>query len=546
MKSITSKIVRSLNEAMDPTKVVENEPVTGVNAPKQVHQCTDCATFYLVDEATNESVCPECGAKGTPYGDVKECTGEEVPNDRDPLTEDEEAEIKSEAEVIVGEALRTLDRNDYKKFNESYRPRVRITSKGELEALVEFKGHVITASRRMTSRQKTAYNLSEKYIPAVVTPADTKKFESIRLHRQELMIKNESRAIKIQACKILERQGAKYNFKKFNESMDKFLNERIGVITKKFEDIAGDEELGKSELDKMTPDEIGDQVNTVIEDTGLEVVTNDVDIDGDTATVNVRVQDSDGVEVHTKEVEDVLSDVFDAPVEIVGPYQSEGDKSVADLAVVINPDADAVNEDDELCPECGKNPCECHKELGEYDDPKMMSSEKKYESFRRRRNEQFVTGIGDTTLFALVSNETAGDKSNAPEFLAQDDSLISGNEDGAEDLARIFVSEEAAKKYLVSAGIEDKFTPVSISIIQNENLDDGIPANSDDDSIKESDEDSFETEDGTYFKEDGYCYCKDKDGKVREIDESEYDAACTSSEMDRIKESYKRRSAKRK
>jgi len=543
MKSIASKIVRSLNEAMDPTKVVENEPVAEVNAPKQVHQCTDCATFYLVDETTNESVCPECGGKGTPFGDVKECTGEEVPKNKDPLTEDEEAEIKSEAEVIVGEALRTLDRNDYKKFNESYRPRTRITSKGELEVLIESKGHVVTASRRMTSRQKTAYNLSEKYVPAVVTPADTKKFESIRLHRQELMIKNESRAIKIQACKILERQGAKYNFKKFNESMDKFLNERIGVISKKFEDIASDDEIGKSELDKMTPDEIGDQVTAVIEDTGLEVVTNDVDIDGDTATVNVRVQDSDGVEVHTKEVEDVLTDVFDTPVEIVGPYQSEGDKSVADLAVVINPDDKIEEGDKDLCPECGKNPCECD-DLGECDDP-MLSSEKKYESLRRRKNEQFVTGVGDTPLFALVSNETASDKSNAPEFLAQDDSLISGNEDGAENLARIFVSEEAAKMYLASAGIEDKFTPVSISIIQNESMN-GVPSNSDTDEVVAEGDDSFETEDGTYFKEDGYCYCRDKDGKVREIDESEYDAACTSSEMDRIKESYKRRSARKK
>lgn len=575
MKDITSKIVHSLNEAIDTSNPsVENEPEVGVNTPKQVHKCDNCADFYLVSEKANESVCPECGSTGHPYGDVI-TEEDEADFDSDPAKisnprldenddeDDEEVEeLKSEAEVLVDEALKLLDRNDYKRFNEGYRPRSRVTRRGELEMLVEStNGKFVTARRRMTSRQKTAYNLSERYqVNTAKTSANAKKNESIKAHRQELMIKNESRAIKLCACRLLERQGVKYDFKKFNEGMNKFIASR--KISESLARINEDDEIGTSELEKMNPDEIGDQVTDVIEDTGLEIVANDVDIDGDTATVNVRVQDSDEVEVHADEIKDVLQDVFDAPVEIVGPYESEGDKTIQDLAVVINPDAEAepTNEDiDDVCPECGEpmDNCKCNED----DDPMLSSeedAEKKYESLRRRtrrnesirrrrsrrRNEAFQIGDGENSKFALVSNMTLGDKNNAPEFLAKDGSLVSGDQPDAEDKAEIFDSFEAAQKFMQDKGIEDDYTPKGITIITNEDIEQNpgefIEDNNDDK------RDLFETEEGSYFEEDDKYFCEACDGTIREVDESEFeDAKATASELDKIQESFRQRNRAR-
>lgn len=226
------RIVSSLNESISTATVpeVENEKESGVNAPVQVHQCDDCASFYLVSDKANESVCCECGGTGHPYADINKLGENIEPENTDkisdihPLTEEEEAEIKSEAEVVVNEALRTLDRSDYKKFNECYAPRCRITNKGELEVLVESNGHTVTAKRRMTSRQKASYNLSESYKKSVIdSSARAKKNESIRTHRMTLRMMNEARSIRVHAAKVLERQGAKYDYAKFNESMNKFI-----------------------------------------------------------------------------------------------------------------------------------------------------------------------------------------------------------------------------------------------------------------------------------------------------------------------------------
>lgn len=571
MRDFSSKIVHALNEAYE-VPSVENEPEVGINAPKQVHQCENCADFYIVDEPTNESVCPECGGEGHPFGDIVECDADpakissprldEEDEVEDELTIEEEEELKSEADALVTEGLKLLDRNDYKRFNEAYRPRSRVNSKGELEMMVESHGHVITSSRRMTSRQKSAYALSEKYVPAVPT-VNSKKNEAIKAHRQLLMMKNESRAVKIQACRLLERMGVKYDYKKFNEGMNKFLAGRN--LAEAIARINEDDEIGKSELEKMTPDEIASDVTDVIEDTGLEIITNDVDIEGDTATVNVRIQDSDEVEVLASEVQDVLQDVFDAPVEIAGPYESEGDKSVKDMAIIINPDAD-VTESDEIDSEEDK--------LEESDDPlnpsddviddeqKMTESVRRRRSRRSRKNEAFVTGTGNIPLFALVTLNTSGDKANQPMFLAQDDSLIGGNEPNAEDLARLFVSFEAAQQYLQSAGIENEYEPVSISVVQNEDIDASIDQSapefgSEKDAIKENndvmdpdadqilEDDEFEVDDKKYFSEDEKYY-ESVNGEEREIDKSEYDdAKATASEIEKIEESFNRRRNRR-
>lgn len=550
----TSRIVSSLNEGINTSvaPVIEHERTVGSDAPVQVHQCDDCACFYTVSEKMDESVCPKCGGVGEPYANLSPIK-EGMENDEDdPTNENDEDEIRSEAEVVVSEALRALERSDFKKFNESYRPRTRMTTKGELEVIMEStNGKAITVARKMTSRQKAAYQLSEKFsIKSANSSAKNAKNESIKLRRQELVMRNESRAVKVQAGRILERMGVRYNHQKFNEQMSKFISNR--PYNKMLESINNDDEIGKSELDKMTPDEIGDSVNTVIADTGLNVVNNTVDIDGETATVTVRVEDSPELEVHADEVGDVLSDVFDAPVEVVGPTTTDGDSTLADLAIVINPD-DSINEEDGD----GRNPLDTNPDdlLTEDDGcpmssekKRMMSSEKgrmmsseKNESMRRRKrskvNEKFTTAIGDSPLFALKATDCAvGD----PCFLANDDSLVSGNEDGAENLARVFVSQEAAANFVKSAGLEGKFEPVSISVITNEC--DGTDNDYVDPNKINEGEEPFETKDGSYFEKDGYYYFKDHDGKVTEVDKAEFDEARAGTyDVDNIKESMRRR-----
>lgn len=577
MRTIQSKIVNALNESMS-DQFVEAERVVGVNAPKQVHQCDNCAEFYLVSETANESICPECGSVGHHYSDVVEGVlsdlgkgisnvakgvGQGISGAVSDLTEDEEEELKSEADEIVTEALHYLDRNDYKKFNECYRPRVRMTKRGELQAIVESKnGTPITASRKMTSRQKTAYNLSEKYNTRTPEPTSNKKLESIRLSRQELKIKNESRAIKLAACRLLERQCASYDHKKFVEGMDKFIASRD--YRKMLEDISNDE-IGKSELDKMTPDEIGDVVTSVVADTGLDIVTNDVDIDGDTATVNVRVSDNDEQEVRTSEVEATLQDVFDAPVEVVGPYESEGDSTVKDLAIVINPDDD-LNEEalvsangnkvnvggaqggtNEGCEDSDKkedqigegfddglvetdpSPAGANTQIQEEDEP-MRTPENGHKFESRRMN-----------LFALKLNESTDD---APKFLGQDDSLVEGDDEDAEEKARLFISEEAADKYLEDVGLDSEYTPKSVCVTE-ESLE------SEEDQTQEITEEGadevIETDDGKYFKKDE-CFYKEsiEDGSIEEVDVSEYEDAKSSADAEELKEAYRRKRSRRR
>ena len=535
MKDATSRIVSALNEAID-TVSVEAESTTGVNTPKQVHQCDDCASFYLVGEKSNESVCPDCGGEGHPMGDVVECGGEGQVSSKDIIDESEEEELKSEAEEVISEALKTLDCNDYRKFNECYRPRVRMTRKGQLQAIVESSnGRFVTASKKMTSRQKTAYNLAEKYVPATATSGNSKKNEAVKLSRQLLMIKNESRAIKIQAVRLLERQNAKYNFKKFNEGMDRFLAGRN--IRTMLEDIASDDEIGKSELDQMTPDEIGDAVTSVVKDTGLNVVSNDVDIDGDTATVNVRLEDNNDQEVRTGELESTLGEVFDAPVEIVGPSESEGDSSVVDLAVVINPD-DSVNENDEE--ELDPEKDELNENNLDLDElPRDPEETHKFESYRRRRARRSLRESHRRSMYALMLNESTEDD---PKFLAHDDSLVDGYDENSEDKARLFVSEKAAENYLKDEGLEDEYTAKSVTIT-DEDIDDDVDPSKD--LTEEGSDEEFVTDDGEKFSKKDECYFKENvDGDVEEIDESEYEDAKSEYDAEKLKEAYMRRRKK--
>lgn len=350
MKSITSKIVNTLNEnissvneAVEDELVVSSEVVPAQVVPAQIHQCSDCYSFYPVGEISSKSLCPQCSVEsGVPWGEVK------VIKESDGLVEEEdeievESELRAEAEVILAEALRSLDYNDFSKFNESYRPRVRMTRRGELETILESAGgSVVSVSRKMTSRQKVAYSLAEKYSRGERNSSNDNKRvnESIKAKRRALVAKNESRALKVKAVKILESMNANVNIQQFNTLMNEFIEDRDHDIYTK---ITEDDGVVMSDLVTSSPQEISSTVSSVIEDTGLDVVNSDVEIDGDVAVVSLKVKDSPDVEVHTDEVVDVLSYVYKEPVSVVGSSTTPDENGIVELAVVIG--EEPINED---------------------------------------------------------------------------------------------------------------------------------------------------------------------------------------------------------
>jgi len=515
MRNITSRIVNALNENIventEVAPVVEPELEVGTDAPTAVHKCPDCALFYTVVEDEDPSVCPTClVAIGEPYAVVTPLT-KEVDYDEELLDEEE---VLADIERDLDECLGVLDYSDFKTFHENYKGRVKMNSKGELTLTESVGTKEVTVSRRMTTRQKASYALAEKYVPATPREVDPKKNESIKIKRQVLMAKNESRAIKVQAARLLERMGVKYDFKQFDSKMNEFINSRD--YTKPYVRINENRVIESAELESSTPGEVEEVVATVVEDTGLEVVSANATVDGDAMIVNVRVEDSPEVEVHTSEITDVLSQVYEEPVEVVGKSEADGDSTLVDLAIVIGENEGDFDEEDE--------------------DPQISESVRRRrgrgssrvvnESRRGRRSilrEQFAEGQDDPALFALKSLDSTDED---PNFLANDDSLISGNEEGSEDKARLFISEESARAYAQEQGIEDKFEPVSIVVFTDEDLG----------NLHESTE--------TYFEEDGFYYKEDEDGIIEEVDEEEYVANTRT--IDDIKESFRRKRSRRK
>lgn len=355
-----SMIIGKLNESVKNS--VEIESTVGVDQPTDFHQCKACSGTYKGEQDT----CPICGISQAyqvvaENEDALEVKDDEVKDEVKVEESDDEIKATSADEEVpddvkkeVNEAMKMLTKGEYKKFNEAYGKTSKLMKNGQLNILVESErtGRIYSVARRMSSIQKANFKLSESVTRNSAVSRRTRssaKLESVRKARAGIAALTEMSAVKVAMMKMMERQGIQYNHKALNEAIKSTINERYYKFMKKLEAIEADKETGAVSFDESTPEEIAQDVVSVIKDAGLDVVSNTTEVDAsDKATVEVRVQDDPDLEVNLEPVADAISDVVDAPVAIVGPSIPEGDSTLADLQVLINPDDEVVKECDEM------------------------------------------------------------------------------------------------------------------------------------------------------------------------------------------------------
>lgn len=353
-----SKVLLKLNESQ-----MVPEPTINLDDPKDFKQCPKCAGIFK----GAPEFCPVCGeaipsasalkesrAKARklkecddPTVIVKKKVDEDEDEDCDVIKVEEENEkLPKDVEVEVKEALDCLSDGDHKAFNESYR-NSRLLKNGKLNILVESRsGRVYSVVRKINSIQRANYKLAESMtIKTARRSATNAKLESVRAARMNLAALTEMSAVKVAALRLMERQGIKVDYKKFDRALKEAIGKSADRLKKKFEDIAADKETGTASIEDSTPEEIASDVVEVIKDTGLEVVTQEVDTTNDAAAVQVRIQDDPAVEVNLQDVADTVSDVVAAPVAVVGPVATEGDPTLADVTVLVNPEIEDVKDE---------------------------------------------------------------------------------------------------------------------------------------------------------------------------------------------------------
>lgn len=357
-----SKVLSKLNESQQMS--VEIEPTVGETDTQEVKQCGACSGFYTGDPES----CPVCGAPAkknqveTVVNEAKkarsarrrklqEDTTVVVNSGTDPededaiLTEESEEKLPKDVQVDLNEAMKMLSNGQCKKFNENYS--AKLLKNGKLNILVESEnGRTYSVVRKMNAVQRANFKLSESMksqkMGRVATAA---KLESTRTARTNLVALSEMKAVKVAALKLMERQGIRYDFAKFNSALNESIKTSHLRFKKKFEDISEDKQTGMVDYESSTPEEISSDVAEVIEDTGLDVITHAVEeVTPETTEVMVRVQDDPSIEVNLQDVAETISDVTDTPVAVVGPTPTEGDSSVADVVVILNPDDETIDE----------------------------------------------------------------------------------------------------------------------------------------------------------------------------------------------------------
>lgn len=359
-----SRVLTKLNESQAALTGVEAEPTVGVDQPTNVKQCESCSGFYTGTPA----VCPICGAplpleaapapvnekksvrsrKRRLHEDTTVVVNSGDPDDADAVVAEPEV-LPSDVEVELNEAMKLLSKGDCKKFNENYSS-ARIMKNGKLNLLLESEsGRVYSVVRKMNAVQRANFKLSEslksKKSARVTTAA---KLESTRNARMNLVALSEMKSIKVAALRLLERQGVKYDFNKFNSALNESIMAAHGNLKKKFEGIIDDKQTGLVDFTESTPEEISADVTEIIEDTGLAVVTQAVEeITPETTEVLVRVQDDPSIEVNLQDVAETISEVTETPVAVVGPTPAEGDAALADVVVILNPDDETIDEIEE-------------------------------------------------------------------------------------------------------------------------------------------------------------------------------------------------------
>lgn len=357
-----SSVLRKLNESQA-APAVEMEPTIGVDPIEEVHQCKGCGGFFK----GAPTVCPICGGEMPKVNESKRTRGkrrlheskEDIDIEGEILDEDEDEVIDTvqddeklpkDVEVEINEGMRLLAKGNYKKFNESFK-NTKLLKNGKINFLVESErtGRMYSVVRRATAIQKANYKLAESMAVKTSRRATASaKLESVRATRTSLAALTEMNAIKVAAMRMLERQGIRFDFKAMNESLNRTIAESSKRFRKKFEAIDADKDTGAIDFVESTPEEIAQDVTEVVQDAGLEVVTQEVDATTDTAAVQVRVQDDPNLEVNLQDIADATSEVMDAPVAVVGPSKPEGDSTLADITILVNPDEDTVEEGEKV------------------------------------------------------------------------------------------------------------------------------------------------------------------------------------------------------
>lgn len=420
-----SSVLKKLNESQT-VPFVEPEPTIGIDPAEEIHQCTDCGGFY---RGTPDN-CPVCGGMTPKVNESKKTRKRKLRESDEDLDVDLEGKILDEdededevidtvqddeklpkdVEVEINEGMRLLSKGNYKKFNESFK-NTKLLRNGKINFLVESErtGRMYSVVRKANAIQKANYKLAESMCTKTSRRAVTNaKLESVRAARTSLAALTEMNAVKVAAMKMLERQGTRFDFKAMNESLNKTIFESSKRFRKKFEAIDTDKETGAIDFVESTPEEIAQDVTEVVKDTGLDVITQEVDATDDTAAVQIRVQDDPNLEINLQDIADTASEVMDAPVAVVGPSKPEGDSTLADITVLINPDEDTIEEGEKVAlseslrrkirarklrecedPMIKKNIYEDEDVKDDEDYPKL--SERKTVRRKRRFNE----GIGD-------------------------------------------------------------------------------------------------------------------------------------------------------
>lgn len=513
-----NRVLNRLNESVDMKSAgFESDPIIGLDKKRDVRQCPTCKGFFIVND--DVKTCPVCGVEAPVLESVEDEDEEKM------VIKEEKDEVPVEVETEVEEAMDMLSNGEAKKFNEAYGRTSKLMKSGKLNIIVESKsGRMHSVVKRLNSVQKATYKLSESFKKKAVVSrrsADSKVFEAVHSARVGHVVLTEMSAVKVSALKVCERLGmTKNQIRKLKEAMEATIDDRKEDIDDKITEIVSDKETGETKYDDAAPEDVVEDVNKVIEDTGLEIIDHSYDVDDTTNTteVQVKVQDDPDVEVNLQDVADTVSDVVDADVAVVGPTVSEADPAVADITVIINPDEETIEsadaEDNKVAlsesilrkrakklRESNEEKIEVEdkdeKEIAECDGKgneeviiKNKLSERKKSSMRRklRESDEDKIEIKDNDiidedeeekfeiedkekieekkaliknrLYALVKRTSVED--GDPKFMTHTGDVISGTDDAADDSIKVFQSQKAADKYREDENIDDEFDSVEI------------------------------------------------------------------------------------
>lgn len=420
-----SRVLNKLNESHNQ---IEMEPTVGIDTPEEIKQCKCCSGFYTGEP----TACPVCGSPlETPKTEIainearkarkrrQRLHEDTVINIEDPekdddaiITENNQDEVlPDDAQVAVNEAMKMLSKGQCKKFNESCHAKV--MKNGRLNILVESaNGRTYSVVRKMNAIQKANFKLSESMkTPKTGRVATANRLKATQSARTNLAALTEMRAVKVAALKLMERQGVTYDYAKFNKMMNESIATAHGRFKKKFEGISDDNKTGLVDFESSTPEEVSADVTEIIEDTGLQVVTQAVEeTTPETTEVMVRVQDDPDVEVNLQDVAETVADVTDAPVAVVGPTPVEGDSTLSDVVVILNPDDETVDElaDESITPET----------------PVALS-----ESLRAR--------VAKRKLHEGCDDDTKKDPEDPKDLTEDEDTKVDPNKDDDDDLPKL-------------------------------------------------------------------------------------------------------------